>query len=195
MSGYKGFGSFHSDNVEELLRIPADAYIVPPLPEDVCAPAMPAAADIEFGRAFAKHYFLDLSRWTFVNHGAFGASLRLAIEAANAWRAHAEVQPLLFYDRELFPHLVASLRGMAAAVHTAPTNIVFTPNATTGCVTSCCCQVFARAVDCAAWFACALACGINFNIEMFSESTRYWLLCQQRVNRADAGASLEHRRR
>lgn len=136
--GYAGFGSFHSDNVEELLRIPDAEYVAPPLPVDVPEPDFTLASDhgdsggCGFGAPFARHFVLDLARWTFVNHGAFGASLKLALTMANAWRNHAETQPLLFYDRELFPHVVKSLKAMAAFVHASPTDIVFTPNATTG---------------------------------------------------------------
>jgi isopenicillin-N epimerase len=140
--GYVGFGSFHSDNVEELLRLPDDEYVSPPLPVDVKEPPLFPHGKPKFGDEFAACYYLDLIKWTFVNHGAFGASLRLALTMSNEWRQHAEAQPLLFYDRELFPHCVASLKAIAAFVHASPTDVVFTPNATTGYV---CCVCVARA--------------------------------------------------
>ncbi len=43
-------------------------------------------------------------------------------------------QPLLFIDRELFPLIVAAMRAFAPFVGADPTDIVFIPNATTGCV-------------------------------------------------------------
>jgi isopenicillin-N epimerase len=130
--GYVGFGSFHSDNVEELLRLPDDVYVPPPLPLAVSEPVLFPRGKPAFGDDFGAAYFLDLVKWTFVNHGAFGASLKLALTMANEWRQHAETQPLLFYDRELFPHCVASLKAIAAFVKARPTDLVFTPNATTG---------------------------------------------------------------
>lgn len=39
------------------------------------------------------------SRWTFINHGAFGGVLRCAALEAEAWRRRCEAQPLLFLDR------------------------------------------------------------------------------------------------
>lgn len=52
MAGYLGFGSFHSDNVEELLCIPSEEYVPPPLPPDVPEPAIlgPDSPDLQFGR-------------------------------------------------------------------------------------------------------------------------------------------------
>ena len=41
--GYQGFGSFHSDNIEELISVPASEYSGPPLPFDID----PIFADIE----------------------------------------------------------------------------------------------------------------------------------------------------
>ena len=101
----RGFGSFHSDNVEDMIR--SSEWKAPPLPfvtEDYDRGEK--HDDTEFGRKYLlKHYLLDPD-WTFVNHGAFGAPLRVAYELADKWRRHAELQPLRFIDRQLFPHLV-----------------------------------------------------------------------------------------
>jgi hypothetical protein len=64
------------------------------------------SSEAEFGKDFlSKHFLLD-PEWTFVNHGAFGAPLREAYELSERWRRHAELQPLRFIDRTLFPHIV-----------------------------------------------------------------------------------------
>jgi hypothetical protein len=131
-AGYKGFGSFHSDNVEEMLAAPDDAYVAPPplIPFDDAV--RDAASGVELGRAFARHFLLDLATWTFVNHGAFGGSLTLMLDLAERWRRECERQPLLFIDRLLFPQLVVSIRKIARFVGVDRRELVFVANATTG---------------------------------------------------------------
>lgn len=137
-TGYLGFGSFHSDNVEELVAIPAAVYVSPPLPKGLTDSALLEASSTgdctspgTFGRALQSSFFLD-PEWTFVNHGAFGAVCKPAMHAAYAWSQYCERQPLRFIDRELFPYVVRALRLVAARVHAPPSNVVFIPNATYG---------------------------------------------------------------
>ena len=47
-------------------------------------------------------FMLD-NQWTYLNHGAFGASLRMLHREAENWRNLTESQPLRFYDRILTP--------------------------------------------------------------------------------------------
>lgn len=102
----------------------------PPPPVDELSLAR--VRDVAFGRAFGQRFFhLDPS-WVFVNHGAFGACLRHALDAATRWRAHAEEQPLQFIDRELFPHLVHAIREFAPYVGASPERVTFVQNATAG---------------------------------------------------------------
>ena len=110
-TGYMGFGSFHSRPVEEMLEDasfepPAWPFAQPPLP----------GPDVAVEQVGADCFYLDKS-WTFLNHGAFGAVSEPAMESARRWRLHAERQPLQFFDRLLFPHLVrpADARRPAAA--------------------------------------------------------------------------------
>jgi hypothetical protein len=101
-AGYKGFGSFHSDNVEELVRQDAAAYRPPPQPfPDPCATPdhQQQLSALEFGSAMRSQFLIDFDRWTFINHGAFGGVLRPVLEASERWRRHAEAQPLCFLDR------------------------------------------------------------------------------------------------
>lgn len=67
--GYQAFGSFFSDNVEDMVRsssdVPDPASVVPDA--DLVPPA-PA----ELGAAARKHFLVDFGTWTFLNHGAFG---------------------------------------------------------------------------------------------------------------------------
>ena len=129
--GYKGFGSFHSDNVEELVDAACNEdWRAPPLPQ-VVSTAQANANDVgklRFGKSMREHEFLLGHDWTFINHGAFGSPCRTVFEAAAAWRLHAELQPLQFIDRELFPHLVSSLRTLGDIVKASPRSLVFLIN-------------------------------------------------------------------
>ena len=116
--GYKSIGSFHSDNVESLMSIPTDRYQSPSLPFD----ALPLSSD----------FMLQRNEWTFLNHGAFGASLQCGYDRAQQWRLHLEHQPLRFFDRDLLPHLVHSARQLAEFVNADRSGMALLPNVTTG---------------------------------------------------------------
>jgi len=115
--GYKSFGSFHSDDVEALIRLPADRYNPPKLPfdvEGVTFPSLPGtstpfASSADFIGCYSH---LDRDKWTFLNHGAFGLALDLGLRRANEWRMHLESQPLRHFDRYLLNHLAHGARRM-----------------------------------------------------------------------------------
>jgi hypothetical protein len=118
-AGYSGFGSFHSDDVEVLIRQNGASYAPPPLPfpdpareprfqlgagstdsDSASTSAAGASAGQRFFGAPARHQFLiDFTTWTFLNAGAFGGPSRAAHEAGERWRRHVEAQPLDFIDR------------------------------------------------------------------------------------------------
>ena len=111
--GYQSFGSFHSDNVEELIRLPRDQYVAPPLPFDTydeIVPPLHKEATIDY---FTNSYpTLARNRWTFLNHGAFGLGLLCGLHRTQSWRNYAEKQPLQYFDRTLLPHMVHVTRKM-----------------------------------------------------------------------------------
>ena len=127
--GYKSIGSFHSDDIEMLQRLPAADYTPPAVP--FCTEAVDAAiatladagAPPTFGHGLKSEFFLLDSQWTFVNHGAFGGVLRPGFDTAVAWQAYAETQPLRFFDRVLLPHLTHSLRVIAEFVNADPADM------------------------------------------------------------------------
>lgn len=134
--GYQGFGSFHSDNVEEMLA--AREFIEPAVPAGLDVASLLRAAGVdpespppEFGAPMRRFFYLD-DEWTFLNHGAFGCVSRVAMKASQAWAEYAESQPLRFIDRQLFALVASTVRKMAARVKTSPRRLVFVPNATTG---------------------------------------------------------------
>jgi hypothetical protein len=65
--GYKGFGSFHSDNVQEMMANPSGLLIRP-------APLNLSHIDLRLpspgSKEMKERFFLDPS-WTFINHGEF----------------------------------------------------------------------------------------------------------------------------
>eukprot|EP00729_Bicosta_minor_P024392 gene24392-17340_t len=124
--GYTSIGSFHSDDIEVLQRLPAAEYAAPTVPfstETVDAsfaklPAAAAAASppssappLSFGRELKEEFFMLNKDWTF---------------------EYAEMQPLRFFDRVLLPHLTHSLRVMADFVNADPSDVVLVQNATAG---------------------------------------------------------------
>ena len=119
--GYKSIGSFHSDNVEELIRIPNDQYIPPELPFDTSKeyclsqhiqPNHSSTIPFANTQQYKKQY-TNLDRtFTFLNHGAFGLALDVGLQRANSWRFFLEKQPLRYFDRYLLNHLVHSTRSL-----------------------------------------------------------------------------------
>ncbi len=141
--GYRSIGSFHSDDVEELLRKSACDYTPPQLPELVAQGSLLGqelgierilerlqSDPMPFGHQLREEHFLIEPEWTFLNHGAFGGAVRVALERATAWRWYSERQPLRYFDRDLLPHLTYSLREVARFVGADPSDIVLTQNAT-----------------------------------------------------------------
>ena len=133
----EGFGSFHSEDIERLLRQTTAEYRPPAIHDVLCSGVLTphVVAQLrgaEYGHACKKLLFhLDPS-WTFLNHGAFGAALRPLIQEAAAWRVHAETQPLRFFDRELLPLVAHSVREMAVHLGCLPTQLLPLPNVTAG---------------------------------------------------------------
>ena len=130
--GYAGFGSFFSDNVEELIAAPDGVYVAPPdlLAADSLFAELERGPPLPFGAAARPHFLIDFASWTFVNHGAFGGAARIPFEYAQCWRRRCEEQPLVHFDRELFPYIVRATRDVARVLRAAPTDVVFTQNAT-----------------------------------------------------------------
>ncbi|XP_038655092.1 probable L-cysteine desulfhydrase, chloroplastic isoform X3 [Scyliorhinus canicula] len=116
-SARRDFGSFHSSNVQELLRaIQAGHYIPPSLPFNLPQFMYGSGNTPPFGQEMREKHFLLEEETTFINHGAFGGTLKDALNVAQEWQVHIERQPLRFYDRELLPHLVFVTKRLAEFV-------------------------------------------------------------------------------
>ncbi|KAG5188659.1 pyridoxal phosphate-dependent transferase [Tribonema minus] len=127
------FGSFFSPSVEELVRLPDSEYEPPPYPFDNSKPSWQALSTATpLGPAMKREHFMLDPDWCFVNHGAFGASLRELDCECNMWRTHLERQPLRFIDRQLLPHLADSVRALAAHMRAPAADVALLLNATAG---------------------------------------------------------------
>ena len=133
----QSFGSFHSEDVEVLIRQSAAEYTRPAIYDNFChhleQHVVPNIVNnFEFGaHAKINLYALD-DQWTFINHGAFGATLQPLLEESNLWRYTCESQPLAFFDRMLLPMIVHAIREAATFLNCPPTELVPLPNVTSG---------------------------------------------------------------
>ena len=100
--------------------------------------ATPFANALYFQKAYPH---LDRSKWTFLNHGAFGLALSNGIKRSAAWQTFLETQPLRYFDRYLLNHLVHSARVMVDFCSTSQEetsklrlreSIAMIPNVTSG---------------------------------------------------------------
>ncbi|GCC28189.1 hypothetical protein chiPu_0006617 [Chiloscyllium punctatum] len=127
----RDFGSFHSSNIQELLGAAKTGNYGPPsLPFDLPQFSYENGKIPPFGQEMRKKHFLLEEATTFINHGAFGSTLKDALNVAQKWQVYIEQQPLRFYDRELFPHLVFVTKRLAEFVDCSPTDLVLIPNVT-----------------------------------------------------------------
>jgi len=121
--GYKSIGSFHSDNIEDLIRIPNDQYTPLELPFNTSkeynslspkSSSSKHSSTIPFSNThlYNKQY-TNLDRtFAFLNHGAFGLALDVGLQRASSWRQFLEEQPLRYFDRYLLNHLAHSTRSL-----------------------------------------------------------------------------------
>ena len=68
-----------------------------------------------------------------VNHGSFGATPRVVLDAQAEWRARMEAQPTRFMVREMRAALRHAADRLAAFVGAAGDDLAFVENATVGC--------------------------------------------------------------
>jgi isopenicillin-N epimerase len=84
------------------------------------------------GAAIRHEWDLDPDFLT-VNHGSYGATPRVVLAAQTEWRRRMEAQPTRFFSRELPDALRSAASVLAKALSAEPDDVVFVPNATTGC--------------------------------------------------------------
>jgi len=124
--GYRGFGSFHSENVEEMISLEM-TQVETEVPETAELRQGPKP---KFGLDMRKHFLLDFEKWTFLNHGAFGGPLKFAHSLQWDIERQAEGNPVHFIDRELFSRLVLAHKHLARLLNARPQDVAMMPNAT-----------------------------------------------------------------
>lgn len=78
-----------------------------------------------------EHWLLDPAI-TYLNHGSFGATPRVVLDAQTALREQLEREPVRFLIRELPPLLDAAREEVAAFIGADFEGLAFVPNATAG---------------------------------------------------------------
>jgi len=86
----------------------------------------------EWGEAVRDEWDLDPAFLT-VNHGSYGATPRVVLEAQREWQRRMEAQPVRFFGREAPAALRAAAVRLAAFVGARGDDLVFVENATAGC--------------------------------------------------------------
>ncbi|KAH9599684.1 hypothetical protein LSM04_000840 [Trypanosoma melophagium] len=162
-SAYEGFGSFHSENVEDLIAREAATYRPPQLPD--FAKRVLGQSELlkmslinenngseeksdhknrrqevniengviqqcEFGLPFRQEHFSITAEAVFINHGAFGGSLRGALAIKHRYEELMEREVVEFMDRDLLPLIVYSVRRLAEFFKADPQQVVLVQNAT-----------------------------------------------------------------
>ena len=75
---------------------------------------------------------LSAKNWTFINHGAFGATLSPLLDEARNWQSQCESQPLRFYDRQLLPMIAHTVRETAKFLNCPADELIPLQNVTSG---------------------------------------------------------------
>lgn len=131
--GYEAFGSFHTPSTAAMYAQADEDTSVNSLLDGFDVRRLDLGENSSVSDPNRAQFSLDLQTWTYLNHGAFGAPTKLAVDAANRWRVQADAQPLSFHDRELFPLVVKAIKALAAFVGVRrPEQLVLLQNATSG---------------------------------------------------------------
>jgi len=86
---------------------------------------------VSIQQTLRHHWTLDPAI-TFLNHGSFGATPRVVLEAQSAFRAQMEQEPVRFMVRELEPLIDAARGALAEFIGADAGGLAFVPNATAG---------------------------------------------------------------
>src|SRR5918992_2578554 len=82
----------------------------------------------------ARHWDLDPAV-RFLNHGSYGATPRVVLDAQRAWRDRMEREPVAFLARDLEPAMDAAREELAAFVGADAAGMAFVRNASTAIAT------------------------------------------------------------
>lgn len=86
---------------------------------------------MQFGKSIRSQWLLE-ENCVFLNHGSFGATPKVVLDAQTRWRQRLEQQPVRFMSQELPDALRAAAAALAACIGAKGEDIVFVENATAG---------------------------------------------------------------
>lgn len=87
---------------------------------------------LTFGSTLKRHHFLLDEEVAFLNHGSYGAMLRVVHEVRKFLTLRLESNPVAWMENECLPLLAEALRAMAAFINANPEDVAFVTNATGG---------------------------------------------------------------
>lgn len=131
----KSFGSFHSEDIETLVRHPCPVEKEFSFLREITAENIHhhlRRLEVPKGRQLKGILFPLSADYTFINHGAFGCVALPLLAEASLWRIKVEEQPLKFYDRDLFPLVANTLQIVAKQLGCDPSDLLPLSNVTTG---------------------------------------------------------------
>lgn len=130
----QGFGSFHSGDIEDLIKDLPNSIAEEMISKnnEIIRHWRSRLSNMELGENMRDQLFSFRKPWTFINHGAFGGVITPMADCSEFWRKQCELQPLKFFDRDLFPMVAHSLRRVAQFFNCPPTEIYPLQNVTTG---------------------------------------------------------------
>jgi len=79
-----------------------------------------------------KKLFMHDSETIYLNHGAFGSPFKKAFLYSEEIRRKIELNPVKFFDRDLFPYLAKAIVKLANFLNCDPLNLMPLSNATSG---------------------------------------------------------------
>eukprot|EP01038_Epipyxis_sp_PR26KG_P007814 gene7814-10615_t len=128
-----GFGSFHSEDVEQLIRLPESDYKPPSLLVNNSANTLlSSTVPSKFGKVARDLFKINFIDWNFINHGAFGGVLEELSKEQASWSAKCEENPLKFYDRDLLPCIAYVVRVVSKYFNCPSDELVPIQNVTSG---------------------------------------------------------------
>ncbi len=86
---------------------------------------------MQFGKSIRSQWLLE-GNCVFLNHGSFGATPKVVLDAQTRWRQRLELQPVRFMSQELPDALRTAAAELAGFVGAKGEDIVFVENATAG---------------------------------------------------------------
>jgi len=146
---FKSIGSFHTDPIVELIlkykeEIKTESIknkinhqqVQKDPEEEIPADLISFIEELdqlnlESSKEFKKFFMHDQAT-IYLNHGAFGSPFLESYNYAEKIRKEVELNPVKFFDRDLFPHIAKTIVKLANFLNCDPLNLMPIGNATTG---------------------------------------------------------------